>query len=58
MINRVNYCCHVMCDVCEAEIITIVKNSLTCSTNIMLNDYTIAQSDVSATKKKKISTFS
>ena len=42
------------CDVCETEIITMVRKSLTCFTNILLNDYTTAQSDkVSTTKIAK-----
>ena len=42
------------CDMCETEIIKIVRNALTCFTNIMLNDYTTAQSDkVSTTKIAK-----
>ena len=32
------------CDICETEIIIIVKKALTCFTNILLNDYTTAQS--------------
>ena len=39
------------CDVCEAEIITIVRKVLTYFTNIMLNLYTTALSDtISDTK--------
>ena len=30
---------------CETEIIIMVRKALTCSTNILLNDYTTAQSD-------------
>ena len=44
------------CDMCETEIIIMVGKALTCFTNILLNDYTMAQSDkVSTTKiaKKK-----
>ena len=33
------------CDMCETEIIIMVRKSLTCFTNILLNDYTIGQSD-------------
>ena len=41
-------------DVSEIEIIIIVRKVITCFTNIMLNDYTIAQSDkVSSTKTAK-----
>ena len=40
------------CVMCETEI--IIKKALTCFTNILLNDYTIAQSDkVSTTKIAK-----
>ena len=42
------------CDTCEIEIITIIRKTLTCFTNILLNYYTTAQSDkVSATKIEK-----
>ena len=42
------------CDRCETEIIIIVMKALTCFTNILLYDYTIAQSDkVSTTKIAK-----
>ena len=42
------------CDMCETEIIIMVRKALTCFTNILLNDYTIAQSDkVSTTKIDK-----
>ena len=42
------------CDMCETEIIIMVRKTLTCFSNIMLNDYTIAQSDkVSTTKIAK-----
>ena len=45
---------------CETEIIIMVRNALTCFTNILLNDYTIAQSDKVSTTKiaKKISKLS
>ena len=33
------------CDMCETEIIIIVRKALTCFTNILLNDYTMTQSD-------------
>ena len=50
------------CDMCEAEIITIIRKVSTCFTNLMLNDYITAQSDrdtISDTKiaKKSIYTF-
>ena len=42
------------CDMCETEIIIIVRKAFTCFTNILLNDYTAAQSDkVSTTKIAK-----
>ena len=42
------------CDMCETEIIIMVRKALTCFTNILLNDHTIAQSDkVSTTKIAK-----
>ena len=37
------------CDMCETEIIIMVRKSLTCFTNILLNDYTTAEK-VSTTK--------
>ena len=33
------------CDMCETEIIIMVRKALTCFTNILLNDYNTAQSD-------------
>ena len=47
------------CVMCETEIIIIVKKALTCFTNILLNDYTIALSDKVSTTKiaKNIKTF-
>ena len=39
------------CDMCETEIIIIVRNVLTCFTNNMLNDCTTAQSDTVSTTK-------
>ena len=42
------------CDMCETEIIIMVRKALTCFTNILLNDYTTSQSDkVSTTKIAK-----
>ena len=42
------------CDMCETEVIIMVRKALTCFTNILLNDYTMAQSDkVSTTKIAK-----
>ena len=44
------------CDMCETEIIIIVRKAYTCFTHILLNDYTTAQRDkVSTTKIIKIS---
>ena len=41
-------------DMCEIEIIIMVRKALTCFNSILLNDYTIAQSDkVSTTKIAK-----
>ena len=47
------------CDMCETEIIIMVRKALTCFTNILLIDYTIAQSDKVSTSKiaKNIYTF-
>ena len=39
------------CDMCKTEIIIMVRKALTCFTNILLNDYTIAQSDKVSTTK-------
>ena len=46
-------------DMCETEIIIMVRKALTCFTNILLNDYTMAQSDKVSTTKiaKNIKTF-
>ena len=42
------------CDMCETEIIIMVRKALTCFTNILFNDYTTSQSDkVSTTKIAK-----
>ena len=41
------------CDMCETEIIIMARKALTCCTNILLNDYTIAQSDKVTTKNAK-----
>ena len=48
------------CDMCETGIIIMVRKALTCFTNILLNDYIIAQSDKVSTTKidKKIYKFS
>ena len=45
---------------CETEIIIMVRKALTCFNNILLNEYTIAQSDKVSTTKiaKKISKIS
>ena len=39
------------CDMCETDIITMVRKTLTCFTNILFNDYTTARSDKVATTK-------
>ena len=39
------------CDMCETEIIIIVRKALTCFSNIVLNDYTTAPSDKVSTTK-------
>ena len=36
---------------CETEIIIMVRKALTCFTNILLNDYTMAQSNKVSTAK-------
>ena len=47
------------CDMCETEIIIIVRKALTCFTNILLNDYITVQSDKVSTTKigKNFSNF-
>ena len=39
------------CDMRETETIIIIRNALTCFTNILLNDFTTAQSDKVSTTK-------
>ena len=45
------------CDMCETEIIIMVRKALTWFTNILLNDYTIAQSDKVSTTKFAIKIY-
>ena len=54
IVNNDKYSGVLSCDMCETEIIIMVRKTLTCFSNILLNDYTIAQSDkVSTTKIAK-----